>query len=162
MEEITTTGSPAATLNKTAKQPRPFFLALLLTSALYFGVRQPVSHTAVAVSESSQTNTSLSVSVKDAVIQDLSHREALPKSALRIVEAKQLTWFDRCLNIADSDVWCSQALVPGWQVTVASTQKRWIYLTNTSGSVVKLDNTIPSSSTKIQEVAIAMNFRIKI
>ena len=158
MEEITT-GSPAATLNQTAKQPRPFFLALLLTSALYFGVRQPVSHTAVAVSESSQTNTSLSVSVKDAVIRDLSQREALPKSALRIVQVKQLTWFDRSLNIVDSDVLCTQSLVPGWQVTVASREKRWIYLTNTSGSVVKLDNMIPSSSQKTEEAAIAMNFR---
>lgn len=158
MEEITTRGYPAATLNQTDKQPRPFFLALLLTSALYFGVGQSVPHTTVAVSESSQTNT-MSVSVKDAVIRDLSQREALPKAALRIVQVKQLTWFDRCLNIVDSDVLCTQSLVPGWQVTVASRQKRWIYLTNTSGSVVKLHNIIPSSSQNTEEAAIAMNFR---
>jgi hypothetical protein len=34
--------------------------------------------------------------------------------------------------------------VPGWQIAVVSGQQRWIYRTNASGSVMKLENAIPS------------------
>jgi hypothetical protein len=38
--------------------------------------------------------------------------------------------------------------VPGWQIEIAvmSGQQRWIYRTNTSGSVIKLEREIPSPS----------------
>ncbi|MFB2921867.1 MULTISPECIES: hypothetical protein [Aerosakkonema] len=158
MEQITTTGSAAATISETVKQPRPFVLALVLTGVLYFGVRQPLGNTNVAVSNSFQTNTTLSSSVKSAVMHDLSQREKLPESALQIVEARQLTWLNSCLNIDRTDVSCSKVLVPGWQITVASGKKRWVYFTNTSGSLLKLNmnnSTKPSSSRNTLEIAIA-------
>ena len=41
MEEIKQSRSPTATLARTAKQPRPFVLALLLTGILYLGLTLP-------------------------------------------------------------------------------------------------------------------------
>lgn len=156
MEQITRTGSAAATISETVKQPRPFFLALVLTGVLYLGVKQPLPNSNVAVSKSFQTNTTLSSSVKSAVMRDLSQREKLPESVLQIVEARQLTWLNSCLNIDRSDVSCSKVLVPGWQITVASGKKRWVYFTNTSGSLVKLNNSSkPSPSRNTLEIAIA-------
>lgn len=147
--------SSAATLDQTAKQPNPFFLALVLTSILYFAVKQPFSNTPVVLFNSSSNSSLLSPSVKNAVMQDLSQRLGLPKSALEIVEAKQLTWLDPCLGINDSRQLCMEALVPGWQVTVANGKNRWIYHTDTSGSLIKLDTHKPMIDLKNQGIAIA-------
>lgn len=159
MEKITNTNtnqkSSAATLEETAKQPNPFFLALVLTSILYFAVKQPISNPTIAVVDSSSTSSILSSSVKNAVMQDLSERSGLPKSALQIIEAKQLTWIDRCLEMKDTSDLCMEALVPGWQVTVASGKNRWIYHTDTSGSLIKLNTSKPSVDPKNQGIAIA-------
>ncbi|HEY9850572.1 MAG TPA: hypothetical protein V6D28_13990 [Leptolyngbyaceae cyanobacterium] len=158
MEKITNNTnqkSLAATLEETTKQPNPFFLALVLTGILYFAVKQPVSNNALAVANSSNHISILSPSVKNAVMQDLSQRSGLPKSALQIVEAKQLTWLDRCLEMKNSRYLCMDALVPGWQVIVASGKNRWIYHTDTSGSLVKLDSSQPIAEPKNQGIAIA-------
>jgi hypothetical protein len=72
-------------------------------------------------------------------LQDLSQKLKVPKSDFRIVRAQQQTWRDYCLGINDSNNSCTQALIPGWHVTVVSGERHWVYRTNASGSVVKLD-----------------------
>jgi hypothetical protein len=159
MEEITTTCSTATLPNQTAKQPRPFVLAVLLTGILYFGVKPTLPNNSnISVSNSPQTATSLAQPVANAVLQDLSMRSGLPKSALRIVHAKQLTWQDRCLGLSDSSFVCTQAVIPGWWVTVASGSNHWFYRTDASGSVVKLEKGTPSPKEQSGGIAIARNF----
>ena len=77
--------------------------------------------------------------VANAVLENLSQQTGLQSSALRIVAVEQKTWSDGCLGLGSPGIACSQALVPGWQVTVGSANQRWIYRTNLSGSLVKLD-----------------------
>ena len=77
--------------------------------------------------------------VTTAILENLSQQTGLQTSDLRVVEAEQKTWSDGCLGLGSPGIACAQALVPGWQVTVASDRQRWIYRTNLSGSLVKLD-----------------------
>jgi hypothetical protein len=82
--------------------------------------------------------------VSDAVKVDLSARLQVPADAVRIVRAERRQWPNGCLGISSPGVFCTQAIVPGWQVTAAiaqggNAQQRWVYHTNESGSVVKLN-----------------------
>ena len=149
--------SPAATFGQKAKQPSPLVLALVLTSILYVVVKQPFSNTSVAVSHSSQASAALSTSVENAVMQDLSQRSGLPKSALRIVEAKQLTWQNGCLEKSSSPSLCRNALVPGWQIIVASGKQRWVYRTDTAGVVIKFEQNNSGEKQNNPAIAIAGN-----
>jgi hypothetical protein len=142
MEETTTTGSPATTLDQKAGPSRPLLSALIFTSLLYFTVSPTLPRTNVIASKPPQTSARLLQSVSNAVVQDVSQHSGLSASQLRIVESQPHTWQDDCLGLGGSGVVCSQQMVPGWQVTVASQQQRWIYHTNASGSVVKLAQSV--------------------
>lgn len=82
---------------------------------------------------------SLSRSVANAALQDASVRSRLPTSKIKIFWAEQKTWPNGCLGIDQPGVGCTQAQIPGWQVTVANGQKRWVYRTGLSGNNVQLD-----------------------
>jgi hypothetical protein len=87
---------------------------------------------------------SLSQRVADAVKVDLSGRLRVPADAVRIVSAERRQWPNGCLGISRPGVFCTQGIVPGWEVTAAiarggNAQQRWVYHTNESGSVVKLN-----------------------
>ncbi|XWK88224.1 MAG: S-layer homology domain-containing protein [Phormidium sp.] len=77
--------------------------------------------------------------VSDAVIQNLSQQTGIETSALKIVEAQQQTWANGCLGISSPGVPCAEGKVPGWEVVVGSGTRRWVYRSNMSGSLVKLD-----------------------
>ncbi|OKH36698.1 hypothetical protein NIES2119_16875 [[Phormidium ambiguum] IAM M-71] len=77
--------------------------------------------------------------VSNAVIQNLSQQTGIEASALKIVEAQQQTWANGCLGISSPGVPCAEGKVPGWEVVVASATQRWVYRSNMSGSLVKLD-----------------------
>ncbi|MBH8563194.1 S-layer homology domain-containing protein [Nostoc sp. CENA67] len=81
---------------------------------------------------------SLPEPVKVAVLQDISQRTGSEMSDLRVVKAKQQTWADGCLGLK-ADEFCSQAVVRGWQVVVANQQQIWVYRTDESGTMAKLD-----------------------
>jgi hypothetical protein len=87
---------------------------------------------------------SLSQRVADAVKVDLSGRLRVPADAVRIVSAERRQWPNGCLGISSPGVFCTQGIVPGWEVTAEiargrNAQQRWVYHTNESGSVVKLN-----------------------
>ena len=87
---------------------------------------------------------SVSKCVADAVKVDLSGRLQVPADAVRIVSAERRQWPNGCLGISSPGVFCTQAIVPGWVVTAAiarggNAQQRWVYHTNETGSVVKLN-----------------------
>ena len=78
-------------------------------------------------------------SVNDAVLREVSRRASLPTSAFRIVESQRQNWSNGCLGLSSPGIACTGAIVPGWRIVVANGQQRWVYRTNESGSVVKLD-----------------------
>lgn len=84
-------------------------------------------------------NGNLPDSVVQAVLQDASRRSNLPSQELHIVHAEQRDWPDGCLGLAFSGTFCTQVVVPGWQVTVNAARRSFIYRTDNSGSQVKLE-----------------------
>lgn len=78
--------------------------------------------------------------VVQAVLQDASRRSNLPSQELNIVRAQQRDWPDGCLGLALTGTFCSQAVVSGWQVTVNAEQQSFVYRTDNSGSLVKLES----------------------
>ncbi|WP_052754526.1 hypothetical protein [Calothrix sp. 336/3] len=82
--------------------------------------------------------------VKNSVVQDISEREGVEASALQVVKAEKETWSDGCLGLKTSGL-CTMATITGWRVTVTDAQQTWVYRTDESGSMAKLDE----ESTKI-------------
>lgn len=105
----------------------------------------------------------LPTSVANAVKRDLARRLRVSTDSLRIERAERKKWSDSCLGIPDPMSLCMQALTPGWQVTVAleryasSSKQRWVYRTNKSGSVVKLDESLTGNTGTIQMRQILKN-----
>lgn len=93
-------------------------------------------------------------SCKDAVFKDVSQKTGVESSKLRIVKVEKETWSDGCLGLGDSNTMCTQSMVPGWRVIVASGSQRWVYRTNLAGTVAKWDEvatqTLASSQTTTQ------------
>ncbi|HEY9673493.1 MAG TPA: S-layer homology domain-containing protein [Waterburya sp.] len=76
---------------------------------------------------------------KDAVFKDVSEKTGVESSKLRLVKVEQESWSDSCLGLGDSNSMCTQSVVPGWRVIVASGGQSWVYRTNLAGSMVKWD-----------------------
>lgn len=140
MEDTNTRGSTTATFERKVIQPRLIIQALAFTGILYFCVGQTPPDTTKTLLGPVRTSTTFSSAVENSVLQHASQQSGLPTSALGIVQAREQTWSDSCLGLADSGVLCSQMPVPGWQIAVGSGQQRWIYRTNASGSVIKLES----------------------
>ena len=77
--------------------------------------------------------------VKSAVLNDAVRRTSKTVSALKITEARSRSWSDGCLGLAKPEEICTQALVPGWQITVTDGLKNWIYRTDEMGDIVRLE-----------------------
>ncbi len=78
-------------------------------------------------------------SVAKAVLQDASRQSNLATSQLRIVAAEKRDWPNGCLGLAEPGIGCTRMIVPGWQVTVKGGQQSFVYRTNESGSLLKLE-----------------------
>lgn len=101
-------------------------------------VRSPNIGTSLLAKESP---TSLPASIVTALRQDLSKRTGIQPQAIQVKEAAQRTWSDGCLGLAKADEMCTQALVNGWRVVLSHGSRRWVYRTNSSGKVVRLEAT---------------------
>lgn len=84
--------------------------------------------------------------VKTSVFKDISQRTNVEVSSLRVLRAEKTTWSNGCLGLKSDEV-CSQALLPGWQVVVAGSTQAWVYRTDESGSIAKIDETSSQSVT---------------
>lgn len=82
---------------------------------------------------------SLPDSIAQAVLQDASRRSNLSEKELRIVSAEPHNWPNGCLGLASSDTFCTQMVVSGWKVTAGDGQRNFVYRTNDSGSLVKIE-----------------------
>ncbi len=81
----------------------------------------------------------LPASVKNAVLQAASRRLQQLISQLTIIQAQRQTWKDSCLELANADEFCTQALVSGWRVVVGAVDQTLVYHTNQTGSAVRLN-----------------------
>lgn len=81
----------------------------------------------------------LPATVTKAVLQDAQTRSRLPLSQLRIVQAELVEWSDGCLGLAEPEQFCTQAIVPGWKVTVVGGQQTFVYRSDEAGSLVKYE-----------------------
>jgi hypothetical protein len=88
---------------------------------------------------SSIGSTKFSDTLAKAVLKEASQRTGLSTSELRIAETTKKDWSNGCLGLGSSDEVCTQAIVPGWQVTVTGGRRELVYRTNESGSQVRLD-----------------------
>lgn len=163
MQDINERGSTTAIIGKTVIRPRLLFQSLAFTGILYFCVGQappkpseeinrlPQTRSALAFgfahrltfgnsnNRRSATSSILSPEFENSVLQHASKQLGLPISALRITQAQSQTWSDNCLGIHEPEIFCSQTPVPGWQVEVKSDQQSWIYRTNATGSMIKIE-----------------------
>jgi hypothetical protein len=100
---------------------------------------------ASANTPSNNQSNNLPASVRNAVLQAASKRLQQPTSQLRIIEFQQQTWKDGCLELANADEFCTQALVPGWRVVVGIGEQTLVYHTNQTGSALRLNEKASSS-----------------
>ncbi len=100
---------------------------------------------ASANTPSNNRSNNLPASVRNAVLQAASKRLQQPISQLRIVEFQQQTWKDGCLELANADEFCTQALVSGWRVVVGIGEQTLVYHTNQTGSALRLNEKASSS-----------------
>jgi hypothetical protein len=140
MEDINTTSSATVTIERKILQPSLIIQALAFTAILYFSVGQTPPDTSKQIAPSVSFRANLSESVSNTVLQHASQQAGVPKSALQIIQAQPQIWADNCLELRESGVSCTQMPVPGWQITVASKQQRWIFRTDVSGSAIKLES----------------------
>ncbi|NEQ29318.1 MAG: hypothetical protein F6K28_62415 [Microcoleus sp. SIO2G3] len=153
MEDINTRGSATKTIATKLFQPRLIIQSLAFTGILYFSVGQtpPTPPTGVT-SQLIRSSTPLSTSVGNTVLQHASQQSGLPTSELRIVQAQPQTWSDNCLGLRELGTSCTQVPVSGWQVAVASGKQQWVYRTDASGSVIKLERGTSLPTQKHKEV----------
>lgn len=100
--------------------------------------RQSNSQTTIQVQRQDVKRSGLPLEVVNAVTKDLSRRENIPLQKLRVVGYSQKTWRNGCLEVLKPGEMCTQALVPGYQVTVSDGSQSWVYHTNSSGSNLRL------------------------
>lgn len=139
MEDINNRSSIVAIIGKTLIRPRLLIQALAFTGILYFCVGQKPPNPTQAMNQSAQTRSLLSPSLENGLLQHASKQLGVPTSALRITHAQSQTWSDNCLELREPEIFCTQTPVPGWQVEVASDRQSWLYRTNATGSVIKID-----------------------
>jgi hypothetical protein len=78
--------------------------------------------------------------IADKIIADLAQRTGEPASAFTVQSSENKTWPDSCLGLAQEGQMCAQVMTPGWQVTVQSGQKNWVYRTNQNGRTILLES----------------------
>ena len=86
--------------------------------------------------------------VREAVLNAASRRLKVSVTRLTIIQAQKRDWRDGCLEIADNDRVCSQAIVPGWRVVVGTKEQALVYHTNDRGSVVRINLTASETNNK--------------
>ncbi len=78
-------------------------------------------------------------SVKQAVLRDLSQRLNVPLREVKLVGFTPQTWSDGCLGLGGAAESCLQAQVEGWRVEASANQQTWIYRTDKTANVIRLE-----------------------
>ncbi len=78
-------------------------------------------------------------SVEQAVRQDLSQRLNVPLRKVKIVSFTPQTWSDGCLGLGGATENCLLVQVEGWRIEVTHNQQTWIYRTDKTANVIRLE-----------------------
>lgn len=143
MKTIKPTNSEISTFDYNIIQPRLILQAIAFTLILSFSVGYFSPKNKEVTNQSLETNpqnNQLSTAIGHIVLQHASKHTRVPSEKLDLVEVQPQTWSDDCLELAETEAACKPMPVSGWQVAVAKGQRRWIYRTDASGSVVKLES----------------------
>lgn len=130
-------------------------LILLLMGSLALGLRGRMSAIADGMPSGGTSSTSQTVpkeapkatatatlpsNIANTVRKDLSQQTGISVNKLQLVQSTPKTWSDGCLGLAKTGEMCSQMMVQGWQVTFASGSQRWVYRTDATGRVYRMEN----------------------
>ena len=86
-----------------------------------------------------QTQESLSNSLANHVLEEVSSQTKIPFKNLSIIEANRETWSDGCLGLGQPNELCTQALVEGWQIIISDSNQTWTYRTDLGGQNLRLE-----------------------
>ena len=112
--------------------------------------QQVNNQTTVQVQRQNDRRSGLPVAVMNAAIKDVSRNENIAQNRLRIVGYSQETWRNGCLEVLKPGEMCTQALVPGYRVTVSDGSQKWIYHTDSNGRKLRLASGSNSSDSNSQ------------
>lgn len=142
-------------------QPQKILTALVLTSIVSVASglaliknsiaadKRPLPEVAKESVKQNSTTNRLPRQVADAVLQTASQASNLPKKALNIVSFKRTQWAKGCEKPTFPRP-CDPVLVRGWEVMVSAGDIRWVFVSDDTGSLVKLSQkatqeTLPKS-----------------
>ncbi|MBU7584392.1 MAG: hypothetical protein KAF91_15995 [Nostoc sp. TH1S01] len=147
--------------NKHITNQARIFTALILTSILSVGsgltliksaTANPANFSQVTKSEvyadKSKSNR-LPASVTNAVLKDVASRTGISTRELQVINYSRKTWRNGCLELAQPNELCTQALVPGWLVIVSHGKQKWTYHTNNNGRSLRLASATNSSQKQL-------------
>ncbi|MBW4520227.1 MAG: hypothetical protein KME16_11070 [Scytolyngbya sp. HA4215-MV1] len=84
----------------------------------------------------------LPASVRQALLEDAAEWASLPESAIKILEAQQKIWDNRCAFSFGVICPANYAPISGWQVTVQARQLRWVYRVSQDAKQVVMDRRV--------------------
>lgn len=84
------------------------------------------------IDKSEITSDELPADLKDAILANASQELKVPNANLEIVKAEKGTWPNGCLGVETAGFLCTQALVPGYRVSIAGGEKNIVYHTDDS------------------------------
>jgi hypothetical protein len=103
---------------------------------------QPVHELTVAQTNAPQVqprDTRLPRAIARRVRRELAEQFNIPRRDLTIVSASRETWPDACLGLAAPNERCMTGTVEGWRVEASNGQQNWVYRTDLTGEVAKLE-----------------------
>lgn len=86
------------------------------------------------------TSSQLPGRVGNAVIVDLSKQTGIPAGQLQVTQYSRQTWSNGCLGLAKPGEVCTQAVVEGWRVVLSNGQQNWVYRSDHTGRVLRLES----------------------
>jgi hypothetical protein len=115
-------------------------LSALIAAPMVFMPNAIAQPTAAQPTDTQPTDARLArpaQSVLTAIRQDLAKRGF---QQINLVSASSQQWPDGCLGLPNGKAACTMAIVPGWYVEVSDGLQTWFYRTNTTGSILRLEN----------------------
>lgn len=78
-------------------------------------------------------------SAEAAAQKDLALRLGISQSAITVKGVKEMDWPDVCLGLPDKEAMCAQMITPGFRVTLEAGGRAYVYRTDKTGSILKLE-----------------------
>ncbi|GAC1467791.1 MAG: hypothetical protein NVS2B14_15680 [Chamaesiphon sp.] len=82
----------------------------------------------------------LPAKLANAVLREVSRQTRIPARNLRVTHYSQKTWPNGCLGLPKPGEFCTEAIVKGWSIVLSNSRKTWVYRTDNSGRILRLEN----------------------